>query len=167
MEVDGRDRTPRLLRMGNRQVPLVETDAAYPDVGKACQKAVRSFSLVNLDENDDWLRLLDIVDASKDDKVVVNTIASNNEGVNRFFGMTPSLFELCDNSPLRVEVRQGLSLFLRQLATRVTNFVQSNRLTLERARETATLGNRAEIERWHRECAHNIFDKVCDDAPSK
>jgi hypothetical protein len=159
------------------------------------------------------------VDASKDDEVVVNTAARNNEGVNRygsmfddklnefgwpfislflinqqrdscemlteymnvvkhgrihvvrnrFFGMAPSLFELYDNSPLRqaVEARQGLSLFLPQLATRVTNLVQSNRLTLETARETATLGSRAEIERWRRECAQNIFDKVCDDAPSK
>jgi dsDNA-binding SOS-regulon protein len=87
---------------------------------------------------------------------------------NRFFGMAPSLFELYDNSPLRkaVEERQGLSLFLPQLATRVTNLVQSNRLTLERARETATLGSRAEIERWRCECARNIFDKVCDDAPN-
>jgi dsDNA-binding SOS-regulon protein len=84
---------------------------------------------------------------------------------NRFFGLAPSLFELYDNSPLRkaVEERQGLSLFLPQLATRVTNLVQSSRLTLERARETATLGSRAEIERWRRECALNIFDKVCDD----
>jgi len=180
----------------------VETDTANPDVGKAYQKSVKSFSLVNLDENEGWLDLLDIVDASKDDEVVVNTAARNNEGVNRygsmfddklnefgwpfislflinqqrdscemlteymnvvkhgrihvvrnrFFGMAPSLFELYDNSPLRqaVEARQGLSLFLPQLATRVTNLVQSNRLTLERARETATLGSRAEIERWRR-----------------
>ena len=51
---------------------------------------------------------------------------------NRFFGLAPSLFELYDNSPLRkaVEERQGLSLFLPQLATRVTNLVQSSRLTL-------------------------------------
>jgi hypothetical protein len=206
------------FEMGNRQVSLVETDTANPDVGKAYQKNVKSFSLVNLDENEGWLDLLDIVDASKDDEVVVNTAARNNEGVNRygsmfddklnefgwsfislflinqqrdscemlteymnvvqhgrihvlrnrFFGMAPSLFELYDNSPLRkaVEERQGLSLFLPQLATRVTNLVQSNRLTLERARETATLGSRAEIERWRCECARNIFDKVCDDAPN-
>ena len=206
------------FEMGNRQVSLVETDTANPDVGKAYQKSVKSFSLVNLDENEGWLDLLDIVDASKDDEVVVNTAARNNEGVNRygsmfddklnefgwpfislflinqqrdscemlteymnvvqhgrihvlrnrFFGMAPSLFELYDNSPLRkaVEERQGLSLFLPQLATRVTNLVQSNRLTLERARETATLGSRAEIERWRCECARNIFDKVCDDAPN-
>jgi hypothetical protein len=180
---------------------------------------VKSFSLVNLDENEGWLDLLDIVDASKDDEVVVNTAARNNEGVNRygsmfdeklnefgwpfislflinqqrdscemlteymnvvqhgrihvvrnrFFGLAPSLFELYDTSPLRkaVEERQGLSLYLPQLATRVTNLVQSSRLTLEKARETATLGSRAEIERWRRECARNIFDKVCDDAPNK
>jgi dsDNA-binding SOS-regulon protein len=84
---------------------------------------------------------------------------------NRFFGIAPSLFELYDNSALRksVETREGLSLYLPQLATRVTNLVQSNRLTLEKAWQTATLGSRAEIERWRRECAQNIFDKVCDD----
>jgi len=207
------------FEMRNREVTLVETDTANPDVGKAYQKSVKSFSLVNLDENEGWLDLLDIVDASKDNEVVVNTAARNNEGVNRygsmfddklnefgwpfislflinqqrdscemlteymnvvkhgrihvvrnrFFGLAPSLFELYDNSPLRkaVEERQGLSLFLPRLATRVTNLVQSTRLTLERARESATLGSRAEIERWRRECAQDIFDKVCDDAPIK
>jgi hypothetical protein len=82
---------------------------------------------------------------------------------NRFFGLAPSLFELYDTSALRqtVEARDGLSLYLPQLATRVTNLVQSSRLTLEKARESATLGSRAEIERWRRECAQNIFDKVC------
>jgi hypothetical protein len=203
------------LEMRNRKVSLVETDTANPDVGKAYQKDVKSFSLVNLDENEGWLDLLDIVDASKGDDVVVNTAARNNEGVNRhgsmfdeklhefgwpfitlflinqqrdscemlseyinvvkygrihvvrnrFFGIAPSLFELYDSSALRksIETREGLSLYLPQLATRVTNLVQSNRLTLEKAWQTATLGSRAEIERWRRECAQNIFDKVCDD----
>ena len=88
---------------------------------------------------------------------------------NRFFGIAPSLFELYDNSPLRksIEAKQGLSLYLPQLATRVTNLVQSSRLTLERAWQTATLGSRAEIERWRRNCAQNIFDKVCGDDPAE
>ena len=207
------------FEMRSRKVSLVETDTAKPDVGKAYQKDVKSFSLVNLDENEGWLDLLDIVDASKDDEVVVNTAARNNEGVsrygsmfdeklnefgwpfislflinqqrdscemltdymnvvthgrihvvrNQFFGIAPSLFELYDNSPLRksIEAKQGLSLYLPQLATRVTNLVQSSRLTLERAWQTATLGSRAEIERWRRECALNIFDKVCGDDPAE
>jgi hypothetical protein len=76
---------------------------------------------------------------------------------------------LYDNSPLRksIEAKQGLSLYLPQLATRVTNLVQSSRLTLERAWQTATLGSRAEIERWRRDCAQNIFDKVCGDDPAE
>jgi hypothetical protein len=88
---------------------------------------------------------------------------------NQFFGIAPSLFELYDNSPLRksIEAKQGLSLYLPQLATRVTNLVQSSRLTLERAWQTATLGSRAEIERWRRDCAQNIFDKVCGDDPAE
>ena len=207
------------FEMRSRKVSLVETDTANPDVGKAYQKDVKSFSLVNLDENEGWLDLLDIVDASKDDEVVVNTAARNNEGVNRygsmfdeklnefnwpfislflinqqrdscemltdymkvvthgrihvvrnqFFGIAPSLFELYDNSPLRksIEAKQGLSLYLPQLATRVTNLVQSSRLTLERAWQTATLGSRAEIERWRRDCAQNIFDKVCGNDPAE
>jgi len=207
------------FEMRSRKVSLVETDTANPDVGKAYQKDVKSFSLVNLDENEGWLDLLDIVDASKDDEVVVNTAARNNEGVsrygsmfdekldefgwpfislflinqqrdscemltdymnvvthgrihvvrNQFFGIAPSLFELYDNSPLRksIEAKQGLSLYLPQLATRVTNLVQSSRLTLERAWQTATLGSRAEIERWRRDCAQNIFDKVCGDDPAE
>jgi len=207
------------FEMRSRKVSLVETDTANPDVGKAYQKDVKSFSLVNLDENEGWLDLLDIVDASKDDEVVVNTAARNNEGVsrygsmfdeklnefgwpfislflinqqrdscemltdymnvvthgrihvvrNQFFGIAPSLFELYDNSPLRksIEAKQGLSLYLPQLATRVTNLVQSSRLTLERAWQTATLGSRAEIERWRRDCAQNIFDKVCGDDLNK
>jgi hypothetical protein len=75
------------FEMRNRKVSLVETDTANPDVGKAYQKDVKSFSLVNLDENEGWLDLLDIVDASKDDDVVVNTAARNNEGVNRYGSM--------------------------------------------------------------------------------
>ncbi len=75
------------FEMRNRQVSLVETDTANPDVGKAYQKSVKSFSLVNLDENEGWLDLLDIVDASKDDEVVVNTAARNNDGVNRYGSM--------------------------------------------------------------------------------
>jgi Mrp family chromosome partitioning ATPase len=51
------------FQMGNRQVSLVETDTANPDVGKAYQKDVKSFALANLDENEGWLDLLD-----KDDK---------------------------------------------------------------------------------------------------
>jgi hypothetical protein len=207
------------FEMRSRKVSLVETDTANPDVGKAYQKDVKSFSLVNLDENEGWLDLLDIVDASKDDEVVVNTAARNNEGVNlygsmfdeklnefgwpfislflinqqrdscemltdymnvvthgrihvvrnQFFGIAPSLFELYDNSPLRksIEAKRGLSLYLPQLATRITNLVQSSRLTLERAWQTATLGSRAEIERWRRDCAQNIFDKVCGDDPAE
>ena len=46
------------FEMRNRKVSLVETDTANPDVGKAYQKDVKSFSLVNLDENEGWLDLL-------------------------------------------------------------------------------------------------------------
>ena len=68
------------FEMRNRQVSLVETDTANPDVGKAYQKSVKSFSLVNLDENEGWLDLLDIVDASKDDEVVAVVADGGGDG---------------------------------------------------------------------------------------
>ena len=198
-----------------RKVTLVETDTANPDVGKAYQKDVKGFSLVNLDENDGWLDLLDIIEAAKTPEIVLNTAARNNEGVtrhgamfdeqmaqlqypvislfiinnqrdsvemladyekvmnrgtvhvvrNQFYGTSPNMFDIYNESELRrrLEERGGRTFDLPRLATRVANQVQSNRLTLQRAWQGATLGSKAEIERWRRACATNIFDEVCSD----
>ncbi len=198
-----------------RKVTLVETDTANPDVGKAYQKDVKGFSLVNLDENDGWLDLLDIIEAAKTPEIVLNTAARNNEGVtrhgamfdeqmaqlnypvislfiinnqrdsvemladyekvmnrgavhvvrNQFYGTSPNMFDIYNESELRrrLEERGGRTFDLPRLATRVANQVQSNRLTLQRAWQGATLGSKAEIERWRRACATNIFDEVCGD----
>src|ERR1019366_2576882 len=203
------------FEMRNRKVSLVETDTANPDVGKAYQKDVKGFSLVNLDENDGWLDLLDIIEAAKTPEIVLNTAARNNEGVtrhgamfdeqmaqlqypvislfiinnqrdsvemladyekvmnrgtvhvvrNQFYGTSPNMFDIYNESELRrrLEERGGRTFDLPRLATRVANQVQSNRLTLQRAWQGATLGSKAEIERWRRACATNIFDEVCSD----
>lgn len=198
-----------------RKVTLVETDSANPDVGKAYQKEVKGFALVNLDQNDGWLDLLDLIEAAKTPEIVINTAARNNEGVtqhgpmfdeqmaelkfpvvslfvinnqrdsvemlaeyervmrlgkihvvrNQFYGSSAGMFDIYNESDLRhrLEETGGRTVDLPKLATRVANLVQSNRLTLQRAWQGATLGSKAEIERWRRVCATNIFDEVCGD----
>jgi hypothetical protein len=204
------------LEVKGRKVTLVETDSSNPDVGKAYQKDVKGFSLVNLDENDGWLDLLDIVEAAKTPEIVINTAARNTEGIgrngemfdeqlgqlgypvislfvinnqrdsveilddyarimhrgalhvvrNQFYGASVSMFDIFNQSALKkdLEERGGRTLDLPKLATRVANLVQSNRLTLQKAWQTSTLGSKAEIERWRRACATNVFDEVCADA---
>jgi len=207
------------LEIKERKVTLVETDSSNPDVGKAYQKNVKGFSLVNLDENDGWLDLLDIIEAAKTPEIVINTAARNTEGIarngemfdeqlaqlnfpvvslfvinnqrdsveilddyekimargtihvvrNQFFGQSAAQFEIYNQSELRrrIEDRKGKVFDLPRLANRVTDMVQSKRLTLETAWKEARLGSKAEIERWRRVCATNIFDEVCADGDAQ
>jgi len=48
---------------------------------------VKSFSLVNLDENEGWLDLLDIVDASKDDELSSIPPQETMRALNRYGSM--------------------------------------------------------------------------------
>ena len=50
--------------------------------------------------------------------------------------------------------------YLPHPATRVTHLVQKTRLTLRKARQSATIGCCAEIERWRRNCAQHISEEV-------
>jgi len=55
----------------------------------------------------------------------------------------------------------------RHLRTHVI-LVQSNRLTLRIAWQSATFGGRADTEWWHRNCALQISDnEVCNHAPAE
>lgn len=57
--------------------------------------------------------------------------------------------------------------FFRYLGIRV-HLVQSNRLTLRIAWQSASFGGRADTERWYRNCALQISDnEVCNHAPAE
>lgn len=69
-------------------------------------------------------------------------------------------FELYNNSKIRTAVEaQGKTLNFPEVADRISDQLHSERLTIQRVIETAPVGNRAEVNRWVKECAA-IFDEV-------
>jgi hypothetical protein len=62
---------------------LIECDTSNPDVWKAYKEEVPS-ELVNLDEADGWIQLVNICDGNRENAVVINTAARNNNAVSRF-----------------------------------------------------------------------------------
>ena len=69
-------------------------------------------------------------------------------------------FELYNNSKIRTAVEaQGKTLNFPEVADRISDQLHSERLTIQRVIETAPVGNRAEVNRWVKECA-TIFDEV-------
>jgi len=68
---------------------------------------------------------------------------------NGYFGEQQK-FELYQNSALkeRVTKQGGLSLFLPDLADRVTDELYSKRITLAQATQQLKIGDRVELQRW-------------------
>ena len=69
-------------------------------------------------------------------------------------------FELYNSSTIRETVEiAGKTLNFPDVADRISDQLHSERLTIEQVIATAPLGNRAEVNRWVRECAM-VFEQV-------
>lgn len=69
-------------------------------------------------------------------------------------------FELYNHSKIRVVVEsQGKTLNFPDVADRISDQLHSERLTIQAVTDTAPIGNRAEINRWVKECA-TVFNEV-------
>lgn len=69
-------------------------------------------------------------------------------------------FELYNSSKIRVAVEaHGKTLNFPEVADRISDQLHSERLTIQQIIETAPVGNRAEVNRWVKECAM-VFDEV-------
>ena len=69
-------------------------------------------------------------------------------------------FELYNSSKIRETVEiAGKTLNFPDLADRISDQLHSERLTIEQVIATAPLGNRAEVNRWVKECA-SVFEQV-------
>lgn len=69
-------------------------------------------------------------------------------------------FELYNSSKIRETVEiAGKTLNFPDVADRISDQLHSERLTIEQVIATAPLGNRAEVNRWVRECA-TVFEQV-------
>lgn len=85
---------------------------------------------------------------------------------NAYFG-DESKFELYNQSALRraIEDKGGLSLTFPDLADRVADTMNINRLSIRHAVVTLPFGERIELERWQA-AARAIFDKLFNRTPS-
>lgn len=69
-------------------------------------------------------------------------------------------FELYNNSKIRTAVEaHGKTLNFPEVADRISDQLHSERLTIQKIIEIAPVGNRAEVNRWVKECAM-VFDEV-------
>lgn len=69
-------------------------------------------------------------------------------------------FELYNGSKIRAAVEaQGKSLNFPEVADRISDQLHSERLAIQKVIDVAPIGNRAEVNRWVKECA-TIFDEV-------
>lgn len=186
-----------LLIQRGEKIFLVETDESNPDVYK-CYRDEVDHHLLNLDDDDGWIQLVNLCDAT-DTTVVINTAARNNIGIrknsellcsslselqrelitlwvinnqkdsvallaeylesiktgkihvikNQFFGDEKDFefYNSCNTKKI-IESSGGKSLNFPQLATRVSNEIYTNRLSLTKAALEMPLGNRAELSRW-------------------
>lgn len=69
-------------------------------------------------------------------------------------------FELYNSSKIKTAVEaQGKTFNFPEVADRISDQLHSERLTIQKVIETAPVGNRAEVNRWVKECAM-VFDEV-------
>jgi MinD-like ATPase involved in chromosome partitioning or flagellar assembly len=73
-------------------------------------------------------------------------------------------FELYNGSKMRaaIETKGGRSLSLPELADRVTDAINTGRLTIDRALIELSLGDRMELERWREECKEMLSEVIRD-----
>lgn len=82
---------------------------------------------------------------------------------NTYFG-EESKFELYNNSNLKtsVEAQGGKSLTLSDLGDRVVESIYNDRMTIAAALKDLSMGNRAELRRWHGE-VKEMLETVIDE----
>jgi MinD-like ATPase involved in chromosome partitioning or flagellar assembly len=80
---------------------------------------------------------------------------------NMYLG-TEKKFELYNASKMKsaIEAKGGRSLNLAELADRVTDAMNKQRLTIERAVGELSLGDRMELERWRDDCKTMLSEVV-------
>src|SRR5262245_8808413 len=74
------------LRGLGEEVFLVETDTSAPDVWKAYGSELESQCL-DLEQNDGWMELLEVIGRHPDTRMVINSKAANQAGLRKHGGM--------------------------------------------------------------------------------
>jgi len=94
-------------------------------------------------------------------KEYLDTVGSGTTHVMRNLYHGPERkFELYNGSKIRAAVEaQGKTFNFPEVADRISDQLHSERLTIQKVIEVAPIGNRAEVNRWVKECA-TVFDGV-------
>jgi len=94
-------------------------------------------------------------------KEYLDTVGSGTTRVMRNLYHGPERkFELYNNSKIRTAVEaQGKTFNFPEVADRISDQLHSERMTIQKVIEVAPVGNRAEVNRWVKECA-TVFDGV-------
>jgi MinD-like ATPase involved in chromosome partitioning or flagellar assembly len=129
--------------------------------GKTLSKALPQLArklvvLWMIDRKRESLELLsDFIDALPEAEVHV---------VRNMYLGSEKKFELYNGSKMRaaIESKGGRSLNLPELADRVTDAMNTGRLTIEDAVSALALGDRMELERWREECREMLSEIVHD-----
>ncbi len=72
-----------LLQKKNIKPILIETDTSNPDTYKIFKDEISDIETIDLDSNDGWINLVNLIDKN-DNHIVVNTAARNNIGLNKY-----------------------------------------------------------------------------------
>jgi NUBPL iron-transfer P-loop NTPase len=94
-------------------------------------------------------------------KEYVDAIQSGTTHVMRNLYHGPERkFELYNSSKIRSVIEaQGKTVNFPEVADRISDQLHSERMTIQKVIETAPVGNRAEVNRWVKECA-SVFAEV-------
>jgi hypothetical protein len=195
-----------------RRILLIDADEANPDCLKAYESqadTVVGYAL-NLNDEEEWSRLIDIIEQYPDHVVIINSAAGALRALkaraamlqealpelnrtltvlwpinrqrdvleaaadflevmkeakihivrNGYFGEERK-FELYNSSKLRqtIEARGGKSLLLPELADRVADQIYTNRVAINVAIETMSIGSKIELKRWRTE-VETMFGEI-------
>jgi hypothetical protein len=119
----------------------------------------------SMQELDRELVTLWVINSQRDSlqllKEYVDAIQSGTTHVMRNLYHGPERkFELYNSSKIRSAIEaQGKTVNFPEVADRISDQLHSERMTIQKVIETAPVGNRAEVNRWVKECA-SVFAEV-------
>jgi MinD-like ATPase involved in chromosome partitioning or flagellar assembly len=153
--VERRPDDPVVINTGARN------QTGVSNFGKTLSRALRQLGrklvvLWMIDRKRESLELLsDFSDAIPDAEIHV---------VRNMYLGSEKKFELYNGSKMRaaIEAKGGRSLSLPELADRVTDAMNTGRLTIDRALTDLSLGDRMELERWREECKEMLSEVIRD-----
>ena len=205
------------LQQLDRRVMVIETDSSNPDVYKAYENEKDILlDVCNLDEQEGWFKLIDIIESNMDYDIVINTASrnmdairkynalfvtslkrlgvvvhviwvinrqrdsiellrqyrklNNNDNVageiviyvirNLYFG-NENRFELYNKSNLIKQINDngGDTLNFPDLADRITDKMNSERLSIAQALQILPTSSWAELSRW-REAVKDVMKNI-------